>query len=64
MGAQEAEEPKDLRDMGGSALSNPSGAQVPNYRLCLPFTWRNWAAGGMAGNWGMQGWGEIALEGQ
>lgn len=31
MGAQEAEEPKDLRDMGGSALSNPSVAQVPNY---------------------------------
>lgn len=29
MGAQEEEEPKDLRDMDGSALSNPSGAQVP-----------------------------------
>ena len=63
MGAQEEEEPKDLRDMDGSALSNPSGAQVPNYSLCLHSPGGTGQLVGTADNWEMQGWGEIALEG-
>lgn len=57
MGAQEEEEPKDLRDMDGSALSNPSGAQVPTIVSASIHLEELGNLGGTAGTWEMQGVG-------